>query len=371
MVDFRLTYGVLRINYDHIIHIERFSFHVNQRNFIFSITFYYLVVLFICKLPEILVNRAQMNASTSSYGDAAFVTTRVASDLVGVHESSIKRWCNAGLIEHSLTSGGHRRIRIAHLVDYARSEDIHLDLHNFGARAEEVWVAAQRAMGESDYDLLVRLVHEWINDGRSDRVAHLIDFLTSTDFSIGQVFDAVVGAAMGKVGKAYLSNQISIADEHRMTQAMRDAIVLLQSFSDHGRPKSSESADATAIVGCHRGEVHEIGALLARELLRSFGWHVVYLGLNVPTEEFANQQRATGASLICVSMTPPAGDAEARAMIRVLDSLYDSSKPYRLALGGGAFRGPSGPAQFDSRLDDVVAFGEMLTFEEWLETLAD
>ena len=63
------------------------------------------------------------------------VSTRQASALLGVHESSVKRWCNAEELECQLTPGGHRRIPIRALVAFARGQGIQVPLRHFGQDA--------------------------------------------------------------------------------------------------------------------------------------------------------------------------------------------------------------------------------------------
>ncbi|MEM1271970.1 MAG: helix-turn-helix domain-containing protein, partial [Bacteroidota bacterium] len=52
------------------------------------------------------------------------ISTRQASDLLGVHESSVKRWCNAGDLGCEYTHGGHRRIPLAELLRFAEARSI-------------------------------------------------------------------------------------------------------------------------------------------------------------------------------------------------------------------------------------------------------
>lgn len=96
---------------------------------------------------------------------------------------------------------------------------------------------------------------------------------------------------------------------------------------------TTSKANAVALLGCTRGEVHELGALMVRLLLENKGWQVVYLGLNVPTEEFDSQQIKHRAALVCVSLMPPMGRTEAFTLINLLDRMRDPNQPYRLVVG--------------------------------------
>ncbi len=64
----------------------------------------------------------ELNSLVSS-ADAdreSLLSPKKAAKILGVSESSIKRWCDAGQIQILKTSGGHRRISIASLMDFAR-----------------------------------------------------------------------------------------------------------------------------------------------------------------------------------------------------------------------------------------------------------
>lgn len=51
------------------------------------------------------------------------LTPRQVARAMGVSESSVKRWCDAGLIESSLTAGGHRRLSLASVQDFLKANN--------------------------------------------------------------------------------------------------------------------------------------------------------------------------------------------------------------------------------------------------------
>lgn len=286
--------------------------------------------------------------------------------MLGVHESSVKRWCNADELDYWLTPGGHRRIPIHALVSFANAQDIDLYLCHFGNDAGEVWSIVEQLKQKPDFSALSALVYRWIYVGEIAHTTHLIVHLVSSGYSMGTVFDHLIGPVMKQVGIHYAEGALSIGDEHRMTQVMRDILVTV---STTGTLKHASGTDApqVAIVGCARGEVHELGALMVRVLLESSGWDVVYLGLNVPTEEFAHQQIKHGASLVCISLMPPMGTPEAYAMIRLMDRIYDDALPYRLVLGGSALGERSELETIHTKIQEVQLFSQMVPFQQWIE----
>lgn len=288
--------------------------------------------------------------------------------MLGVHESSVKRWCNANELDYWLTPGGHRRIPIHALVTFANAQGIDLYLCNFGEDAGEVWGIMEQLKQKADFKDLTTLFFRWIYAGEIERTTHLIGYLISSGHKTGVVFDSLIGPVMKQVGIHYFEGTLSIGDEHRMTQVMRDILVTV-STTGILKPQQSSDAPRVAVVGCARGEVHELGALMVRVLLESAGWQVIYLGLNVPTEEFAHQQIKHGASMVCISLMPPMGAPEAYAMIRLMNRIYDEALPYRLVLGGSALREAQDLDTLNTRMLDVQLFNRMMPFQQWVEAI--
>ena len=50
----------------------------------------------------------------------AFLTPKDLADALGVSESSLKRWCDRGLIPMVRTAGGHRKLPISGVLSFLR-----------------------------------------------------------------------------------------------------------------------------------------------------------------------------------------------------------------------------------------------------------
>ena len=51
------------------------------------------------------------------------VSPKQVARAIGVSESSLKRWCDQGLIKTVRTAGGHRKMTIAEVLRYVREQD--------------------------------------------------------------------------------------------------------------------------------------------------------------------------------------------------------------------------------------------------------
>ncbi len=100
-----------------------------------------------------------------------------AAPALGVNETSVKRWCDMGLLEPMRTTGGHRRIAHAEVVRFARASESPLvrpELVGLPSASTAGPVARERALKEAlealkndEEKQLVALVAHLFGAGRS------------------------------------------------------------------------------------------------------------------------------------------------------------------------------------------------------------
>jgi MerR family transcriptional regulator, light-induced transcriptional regulator len=270
-----------------------------------------------------------------SMNESNHLTTREAAALVGVHDSSIKRWCDSGNLACSLTTGGHRRINLDELLDFAGTRGMACSLLDFGEAAPDVWWALTQARDAADFEPLGSLAFRWLDAAEDHLPGRLLSFLVEQEVPLESIFDHLVAPVMQRVGVDWQDGYIEVGDEHRMVQVVVDAMEELR----RTRMGERTSSTRTALIGCGEASQHDLGARMVRALLDMAGWRTIFLGARVPTTDFALQQRKHRASLVCISLAQPHVASDAERVIRVLARFYREDVPYRLALGGSAFSG--------------------------------
>ena len=297
-------------------------------------------------------------------------TTRQAAEILGVHESSIKRWNTSKLLNAKQTSGGHRRFSIDEILSFAKKNRLDSPLLFYGSYAERVWTGLEELRKKNDYNTLTDLVYEWTIEDRSTFVSQLLLHVVKKDYLIEDLIDNLLAKVLYMIGENYLKGILAIGDEHRATHSLRDVLIhLKEQLKVLGYSRPARNRPIT-ILGCGREEEHELGALMARLVLEVQGWTVVYLGLDVPTEEFAKQQVKHEAALVCISMMPPRGERDVHHIHNLLDKVYDRRHPYRLAFGGGAVADISS-FKVHGSIPEVRVFKTMKEFSYWIQKIAD
>jgi len=311
------------------------------------------------------------------------LTSSEAAALLKVHPSTVKRWCNEGALDFETTEGGHRRIHLDNAVRFSRAQGIRTVLTPFHPYEPHVWTVLRAAEVENSFRALHTLALGWILLGETRRLEHLFAAVgRSKALDFCTFCDEGVRGLMQTVGQAWADGRLRVGEEHVVSQIMID--VLLRLRTEWLDRAEEEQADAmrgngslkgstptpgdvrTAVVGTLEGNHHHVGALCIRILLERSGWHVHYLGPDVPVDDFGTMQKGRDAQLVCISLGAHHTAGDVGRCVSLLGALYDRSRPYRLFFGGAPAGSPpddylDGPFEDVRVLDTCCALATHVT----------
>ncbi len=258
------------------------------------------------------------------------MTTNTAAKILGVHASTIKRHSSNGRLRAMRTDGGHLRIQPAHLADYLHQNHAEHRLRSVGDELARFMDALRAHFQQNDDDLLTEVLFDTLMEGNDHSfhvmVEHLFEIYPEDVLVLGPILLRLLRI----IEKRYAASTLTIADEHRITQIIRDTIIRYHfRATDRFVPNGKQ-----AIVGCAERDTHDISALLTRSIFMLRGYTVRYLGADVPNEEFRREQERWGADIVCISRTLPSGPGEDRNLLRSLISSLDRNRPFDIVLGG-------------------------------------
>lgn len=129
----------------------------------------------------------------------------------------------------------------------------------------------------------------------------------------------VVAPLICMMGEAWQDGQLRPGQEHMGTEIIRELLLTPV-------PGSQTAASAPElVVATPSGEVHELGALLVTASARDLGWHVTYLGPNLPAEEITHCARSRGARAVAISVVYPDHCPQVLQQLRELRKLLPES----------------------------------------------
>ena len=122
----------------------------------------------------------------------------------GVSESSVKRWCDQGLIPTQKTAGGHRRLAPDAASEFLRHS--HPD-----ARFELLGLPPRRTQGPLAADDFYRA----LISGSEDMCRQIVFDLHYRGERASRIFDTVIAPAFVCVGQGWECNEVEVFQERR------------------------------------------------------------------------------------------------------------------------------------------------------------
>ena len=107
-----------------------------------------------------------------------------------------------------------------------------------------------------------------------------------------------------RVGKKYSEGSYFLSDLIMAGEIFRTITNTLEPFYPE-EGEGSSGNNCKIVIGTVKGDIHDLGKNLVACYLRSIGFHVYDLGVDVPPEKFINTLKETGASIlgICTLLT--------------------------------------------------------------------
>ncbi len=175
-----------------------------------------------------------------------------------------------------------------------------------------------------------------IEELRADWIRACLDFNeTTAEYIVAHAFALfppetvlfeILFAGLSSIGDAWYQRQATVQQEHfaaALVTRRLNTLIAMAPYPIHHQ---------SIVVGCPPKEDHALASLLITFLLRSRGWNVIYLGANVPLENFQETIETVDPALVVLTaqMLPAAANLK-----DVAAALVDDGVP--VAFGGMIF----------------------------------
>jgi methanogenic corrinoid protein MtbC1 len=148
---------------------------------------------------------------------------------------------------------------------------------------------------------------------------------------LATVLDELVAAGQARVGRLWLADEWSVAQEHRATSVGEEVVAaLVAGIAPPDPPRG------TVVVTCADGEWHSLPSRIVAAALRDAGYAVTYLGASVPARHLTRLLHDVGPDCVALSSSLPLRLFHAR---EVIETARDAGVP--VLVGGRGF-GPQG-----------------------------
>lgn len=202
-----------------------------------------------------------------------WLSPKQVAESIGVSESSLKRWCDRGVLPFSRTPGGHRRVPLAGVISYLRENQLdppRPEILGLPTRAQVTF--------DNPGDAVEALTRKMTSgDFEGSRAILLNLFMNGA--TIPALGDELLSPVLKRVGEEWEHGGVEVYQERR---AVGVAMRVLHEFS-RLLPRPQTRAPR-AIGGTPEGDQYGVATLLVELTLRELGWNASSLGSNLPFE---------------------------------------------------------------------------------------
>ena len=138
--------------------------------------------------------------------------------------------------------------------------------------------------------------------------------------------DSIAAPFLRSVGDRWHSGMLTVSQEHFATAVVQRVV------TDTAPLLTAADGGPTIVIGTLEGERHANGALMAAATAASEGWHVIYLGADLPAGEIADTATRARARAIGISVVLAEKKTRAKSDLR---NLAKSAAPGTTILVGG------------------------------------
>jgi len=176
-------------------------------------------------------------------------------------------------------------------------------------------------------------LHEAILSLDATKARGMAEELIKTDIDIIEAIETSMSPAMEEIGRKFQSGEMFLPELALSADVFQAAMDILQ-------PKLSEAKQKVkpkgrVLMGTVKGDIHSIGKDLVCTMLKTAGFEVINLGVDIPTFTFLEEAQKNEVDIIGLSALMTTTIPQQREIIEALNSEGLREK-FRVIVGGGS-----------------------------------
>ena len=219
------------------------------------------------------------------------LSPKQVAEVIGASESSLKRWCDQGLITTVKTVGGHRRIPVQEVLRFARERNLVIVEPHLLSIPATTDRKARRIEGSAE-----RLTEALLSNNEPACQAIVFDLFLAGK-SVSQIFDDVVATAFRSIGVKWECHEAEVYQERSSCQIM---IRLLHELRTR---QVAPTARYVALGATIEGDQYVLPVTMAEIVLRSVDWDARLLGTSIPFDSMVKAVETHTPALVWLSVS--------------------------------------------------------------------
>jgi 5-methyltetrahydrofolate--homocysteine methyltransferase len=188
--------------------------------------------------------------------------------------------------------------------------------------------AASVNLDENSNESLNSPIYEAVIKGNKRKILSLVIEEVNNKTSAAEILDTMLIPAINQVGQYFDSGKYYLPQLIASAETMKTAIDYLEPML---KKDSTEEKVGTIIIATVAGDIHDIGKNLVALMLKNYGFTVIDLGKDVPSEKIIDTALKMDADIIALSALMTTTMIE---MKKVVNMRNEASIRAKVIIGG-------------------------------------
>ncbi len=229
---------------------------------------------------------------------SGLLSPKQVATAIGASESSLKRWCDQGLLATIKTAGGHRRISIQEALRFVREQN-----HTV-VEPQLLSLTSTNDRKSRRIEVCADRLTESLLAGCEQTSRSIVLELFVAGHPVSQIFDEVVAPAFRVIGERWECHKAEVYQERAACQI---AVRILNDLRSKQVPTNS---GRLAIGATIEGDQYSLPTTMAEIVLCSVGWDARLMGSSIPLSSMEAAVKTMKPGLLWLSVSHISDEAE-------------------------------------------------------------
>ena len=226
-----------------------------------------------------------------------YLNSKEVASIMGVNVSTIKRWTDSGKLDCYQTVGGHRKFLLSHLKNFLKekiNQKLKVNIIQYLNKGEKELV---QRIDRIDYKYLRDYLFQLSLQQSVDSIHDVINSLLIKGEPQYRIYDELILNVLNRIGDLWSNNKLSIADEHTMTETIRNVMYRIHSEISKNNVKISKKVICMTLTN----DEHEIPLVMIQSILGEINIPSTNLGPNIPVPEIESKIQVVNPTHLIIS----------------------------------------------------------------------
>ena len=226
-----------------------------------------------------------------------YLNSKEVASIMGVNVSTIKRWTDSGKLDCYQTVGGHRKFLLSHLKNFLKekiNQKLKVNIIQYLNKGDKELV---QRIDRIDYKYLRDYLFQLSLQQSVDSIHDVINSLLIKGEPQYRIYDELILNVLNRIGDLWSNNKLSIADEHTMTETIRNVMYRIHSEISKNNVKIPKKVICMTLTN----DEHEIPLVMIQSILDEINIPSTNLGPNIPVPEIESKIQVVNPTHLIIS----------------------------------------------------------------------